>query len=459
MRIPTIGRRVHILKQKFQHSLGLPFRKVLPERLFEEALAAEDISYRNRLFSPRVTVWAFLSQILDQDNTCANAVSRVIAWLASEDQPLPSPDPSAYCQARQRLPESLFRRLVRTTGDRLETQVSAAQLWHGHRVYLLDGSTTLLPDTPANQAIYPQHPNQAPGCGFPITRFVCLFSLQTGAVQEVKIGSWSTHELHLTRPLHRYFQPGDVALGDSLFCTYADIALLQQAGVEGVFHMHGARAVDFRRGQRLDKHDHLVEWRKPRRCPAGMAPQVFAPLPDTLRMREVRFPVTRKGFRPKKITVATTLTDPVAYPKKELAALFLLRWEAELDLRHIKTTMGMEMLTTQTPEMARKELLCHLLAYNLIRSLMWEAGEQYGVDPKRLSLQNALRHLRHFLPELAHAPARKRRRLYERLLFTVARNVVPQRADRNEPRVRKRRPKPFPLMKKPRSILRRRRAA
>jgi hypothetical protein len=459
MRISTIGCHVQILKQKFHHSLGLPFRKVLPERLFEEALEAEAIRYRDRLFSPMVTVWAFLSQILDQDNTCANAVSRVIAWLASEDQPLPSPDPSAYCQARKRLPETLFRRLLPITGDRLEKQVGEESLWHGHRVWVVDGSTTLLPDTPANQKVYPQHPNQAPGCGFPIARFVGLFSLQTGAAQDVEIGSWSTHELHLTRPLHVHFQPGDVAMGDSLFCTYADIALLQQAGIEGVFHMHGARSVDFRRGQRLGKYDHLVEWHKPRRCPSGMDPQVFAQLPDTLLMREIRVTVTRKGFRSKNITVATTLTDPVAYPKEELADLFRQRWEVELYLRHIKTTLGMERLTTQTPEMARKELLCHLLAYNLIRSLMWEAGEQYGVDPKRLSLQDALRHLRHFLPQLAHAPTRKRRRLYEQLLYTVARKVIPQRADRKEPRVRKQRPKPFPLMKKPRAVLRRKCAA
>lgn len=459
MCVSSIGHRVKILKQKFQHSLGLPFRQVLPERLFDEALAAEALSYRNRLFSPKVTVWAFLSQILDQDNTCANAVSRIIAWLASEDQPLPSPDPSAYCQARQRLPEGLFRRLVRTVGERLQARGRDEYPWHGHAVFLLDGSTLLLPDTPANQAVYPQHSNQAPGCGFPLVRFVCLFSLHTGAVLDVGIGAWSTHELHLARPLYARLQPGDVAMGDSLFCTYADIALLQQAGVDSVFHMHGARAVDFRRGQRLGKHDHLVTWLKPRRCPQGMEAACFAQLPDQLLMREIRFPVEQKGFRPQKITLATTFTDPLAYPPEELAALFLRRWQAELNLRHIKTTLGMEMLTTKTPEMARKELLCHLLAYNLMRSLMREAGDAFDIDPLRLSLQETLRHLRHFLPELAHAPAGKRRRIYERLLFTVARKSVPLRTGRNEPRVRKRRPKPFPLMKKPRPTLRQKRAA
>ena len=459
MRSATIGHRVELIKQKFRHSLGLPFRELLPEQLFEEALAAEGITYRNRLFSPLVTVWAFLSQILDQDNTCANAVSRIIAWLAAEEQPLPSPDPSAYCQARQRLPEGLLARLLRMVGDRLQAQVSDTQRWQGHRVFLVDGSTTLLPDTPENQAAYPQHPNQAEGCGFPLARFVALFSLHTGAVHEVKIGAWSTHELTLARPLYPLLQPGDVLMGDSLFCTYADIALLHGAGVEAVFHMHGARTVDFRRGQKLGKDDHLVEWCKPRSCPHGMAAAQFAQLPEKLHMREVRYPVPRKGFRPKKITLATTFLDPNSYPKEQLAALFVRRWEAELDLRHLKTTLGMERLTTQTPEMARKEVRAHLLAYNLMRSLLWQAAEQYGVDPLRLSLQNALRHLHHFLPQLAQAPTRQRQRLYDRLLFTIAREVIPKRTNRTEPRVRKRRPKPFPLMKKPRHILRRKLAA
>jgi len=459
MRTATIGQRVKIIKQKFMHSLGLPFRELLPEQLFEEALSAEGITYRERLFSPMVTVWAFLSQLLDQDNTCANAVSRIIAWLASEGQPLPSPDPSAYCQARQRLPEGLLRRLLCTVGDQLQAQVSDPQRWRGHRVLLVDGSTTLLPDTPENQAVYPQHPNQTPGCGFPLARFVALFSLHSGAVHDVQIGSWHTHELTLARPLYVHLQPGDVLMGDSLFCTYAEVALLQGEGVEGVFHMHGARTVDFRRGQKLGKDDHLVEWCKPRSCPHGMAPEQFAQLPEHLRMREVRYPVSQKGFRPKKITLATTFLDPVAYPKEQLAALFARRWEAALDLRCIKTTLGMERLTTPTPEMARKELIAHLLAYNLIRAVMWQAGEQCGVDPLRLSLQDSLRHLRHFLPELAHAPPRKRQRLYALLLFTIARKVVPKRTNRNEPRVRKRRPKPFPLMKKPRQILRRKLAA
>lgn len=459
MRSSTIGHRVELIKQKFRHSLGLPFQKLLPEHLFEEALRAEGTRWRNRLFSPAVTVWAFLSQVVDQDNRCASAVSRVTAWLAAEDQPLPSPDPSAYCQARQRLPEGLFHRLLRTVGDRLQAQVSKPHLWQGHRVYLVDGSTTVLPDTPENQAVYPQHANQAPGCGFPLARFVCRFSLDTAAVHEVQIGSFHTHELALVRPLYQSLQPGDVVMGDSLFCTYVDIAQLQQQGVEVVFCMNGARSVDFRRGQKLGPHDHLVEWSKPRYAPPGIPPEQFARLPDKLRLRELRYTIQPLGGRAKKITLATTFLDPNAYAKPTLAALFARRWEAELDLRHLKTTLGMEMLTTHTPEMIRKELLAHLLAYNLIRSLLWDAGQKYAVDPLRLSLQNALRHLRYFLPELAHAAARIRHHLYERLLFIIAQEVVPKRTRPSQPRMRKRRPKPFPLMKKPRATSRRKYAA
>lgn len=459
MHSPTIGHRVELIQQKFRHSLGLPFQKLLPEQLFEEALRAERISWRKRLFSPAVTVWAFLSQVVDQDNRCASAVSRIIAWLAAEDQPLPSADPSAYCQARQRLAEGLFRRLLHTVSDRLQAQVSKAQLWQGHRVFLVDGSTTVLPDTPENQAVYPQHANQAEGCGFPLARFVCLFSMDTAAVHEVQIGSYHTHELTLARSIYPQLQPGDVVMGDSLFCTYVDIAHLQPQGINVVFCMHGARTVDFRRGQKLGPHDHLVEWRKPRYAPAGISPEQFARLPDKLQLRELRYTIQPLGGRAKKITLATTFLDPCAYPQPMLAALFARRWEAELDLRHLKTTLGMEMLTTHTPEMIRKELLAHLLAYNLIRSLLWDAGHKYAVDPLRLSLQNALRHLRHFLPELAHASAQIRHRLYDRLLFTIAREVVPKRTRPSQPRMRKRRPKPFPLMKKPRATSRRKYAA
>lgn len=459
MRTSTIGHRVDLIKQKFRHSLGLPFRTVLPEQLFEAALRAEGITWRKRLFSPAVTVWAFLSQVVDQDNRCATAVSRVIAWLAAEDQPLPSPDPSAYCQARQRLSEGLLCRLLHTVSDRLQAQVSRRQWWQGHRVFLVDGSTTLLPDTPENQAAYPQHANQAEGCGFPLARFVCLFSLDTAAVQDVQIGSYHTHELTLARPLYQPLQPGDVVMGDSLFCTYVDIAQLQAQGVAVVFCMHGARTVDFRRGQKLGRHDHLVEWTKPRYPPPGLSPQQFARLPDNLRLRELRYTIQPQGGRAKKITLATTFLDPSTYSKQTLATLFARRWEAELDLRHLKTTLGMEMLTTQTPEMIRKELLAHLLAYNLIRSLLWDASQKYAVDPLRLSLQNALRQLRYFLPELAHASARRRHRLYDRLLSIIARQVVPKRTRPSQPRMRKRRPKPFPLMKKPRAASRRKHAA
>jgi hypothetical protein len=458
MRISSIGRSIAVIKQKFSQSLGLPFQEVLPESLVDEALEAEGICYRERMFSPKVTVWGFLSQVLDKDKSCQNVVSRIIAWLASAGKPVPSSDPSAYCQARKRLGEGVLRRLFTKVAENQQAQVSQEQHWRGHRVVIGAGSTVVMPDTPANQEAYPQHGTQAEGCGFPIARVVALFGLATGAVQELLISPWKTSELALARQLYPRLHPNDLFLADRTFCSYGDIYLLQQQHVEVLLRMHQRRKFDFRRGKRLGKKDHLVTWTKPNSCPKGLSREIYDQLPPTLTLRELSSTIEQKGFRTKHVTVVTTLLDPKRYPKVALAELYGLRWTAELDLRHLRSTMGMEMLTTKTPEMVRKEIYCHLLAYNLIRALMGDAALRHNVSPLRLSVQSTIRHLLNFLPQLAQAGRSKRARLYLQLLHTVAQEEVPKRPGRYHPRVRKRRPKPYPLMNKPRHLLRERTA-
>lgn len=249
MTIPTLPNRVEILKQKFTQSLGLPNRSLLLESTIREALEAEKIKYRQRLFDPFVTLWAFLSQVLDTDKSCHNAVSRVIAWLAGEDAEIPSEDTSAYCQARKRLPEKLLQRLFSRVAQDLEKKTAAEHLWCGRHVKVVDGSTVSMPDTKANQAAYPQPSSQAEGCGFPLAKIGVLFSIATGAAIALVIDVFNTHDVKLARRLYQFLDRGDVLLGDRAFCSYADLAFIKNHGCDAVFRKHQGRSSADEKGQ------------------------------------------------------------------------------------------------------------------------------------------------------------------------------------------------------------------
>jgi hypothetical protein len=452
-------KKIEILKQKFTKSVGLPFQELLPESTIIEVLKAEKIQYRDRLFNPIVTLWAFLSQVLDSDKSCSNAVSRIITWLTSEGVQPPSTDTGGYCKARMRLSEKLLQRLLHLTGWGLEAKASGSQLWCGHHVKLLDGSSVSMPDTAQNQKAYVQHTNQAPGCGFPIAKILVMFSLATGAAMGVLIDVFNTSDVTMARKMYSLLNVGDVALADRAFGTYVDLGFVQALGAEAVFRKHQSRNSDFRRGKRLGADDHIVIWYKPQRCPKNLSQQEFDKLPESIKVREVRFSIPKKGFRTKVVIVVTTLLNAKVYTKTQLAQLYRLRWEVEVNLRHVKTTLGMEQLRGKTPSMVRKEIYVHLMAYNLLRTLMWSAGISEGVPPLRLSLQGTRQHLNNFIPELIPAQVRKHQRLYRTLLELIVAEPVPERPGRVEPRTRKRRPKPFPLMKKPRSVLQQQLAA
>ncbi len=464
MSTSTIGHSVHSLRQKFSHSVGLPIRDALPAAAIEAVLRSEGLTYRRCLLDPVVTIWAFLSQVLDTDRSCRKALSRVWAYLADS---LPVPlvetdsvaDSGAYCKARQRLSEGVIHRLYTQVANTLEAKVAPERLWCGRPVQLVDGTTLLMPDTPENQAAYPQHPNQKEGCGFPLAKMVALFSLSTGALTEAILDVWSAYEPALLRRISGALRPGDVLVGDRIYCTYVDLFLLKTRAVDALFGLHAARKVDFRKGQRLAKHDHLFTWGKPLQRPKGMTQTAYQTLPPTLDIRVVRFTLRRRGFRAQAMTVATTLVDPVTFPAEEIARLYGLRWEVEINLRHLKASMDMEMLRTKSPEMVRKELAMYGLAYNLIRSVMAQAAQAHGTDPSRLSFKGTLQHLNTFLPLLAMARAKKRRQYYHTLLLLVAREKLPDRPDRHEPRLVKRRPKSSRWMQEPRAVLKQKLAA
>jgi hypothetical protein len=431
------------------------FERVVSEEEVNEECSFLRHVWRDRIFTPLVTLGTFLGQVLSADSSCREAVARALSFLSRTKGLDASHDPSAYSVARQRLPEELLPRRTRLVAGRLEDKVGPDELWHGHRVKLLDGSSGSMPDTPANQAAYPQPTTQSPGCGLPTARIVGIFSLLTGALVDFAIDALRVAETTLVRRLGDALHAGDVALADRGFCSYADIALLRRRGVDSVFRLHQSRKADFRKGTRLGRQDRLVEWHKGPR-PRWMSRREFLAVPDTMVLRLVRFACAVSGWRTKTITVVTTLLDPEAYPARDLADLYRRRWETETDLGHIKTTMKMDHVRTKTPEMVRKEVWAHLLAYNLIRTLMWDAAEhRRHLSPLRLSFKGAMQEMMALWPFSASA-ARQRdlTAYYDALLRAIATHKVPHRPDRYEPRVRKRRPKSYPLMTHPRPQLR-----
>jgi hypothetical protein len=339
-----------------------------PALLFARALAAEDIARIvteeagkscDRVFTPLLTVAAFLAQVLSDDHSCRGTVARVLAWRAAHGLRPCSPDTGGYCKARRRLPEALLPRLARETADRLQAGAPDAWTWHGRRVVIADGTCASMPDTPENQAAYPQHGGQEKGCGFPIARIVVLLSLATGAALDAAIGPRKgklSGEDALLRTLHGRLRPGDVLLADRYFSSFHEVALLHSLGVDVVMRQHCGRATDFRRGTKLGREDHTVVWSRRRSRPGWLTLEEFAALPQELAMRELRVRVDRPGFRTRSLVVVTTLLDAEAFPPVELATLYRGRWNAELDIRSIKQTMRMDVLRCKAPDMVRKEI-------------------------------------------------------------------------------------------------------
>ena len=445
--------RVQILKNKFNQSLGLAFKELLPKSTIGQALEELNIKYKKRLFDPFVTLWAFLSQVLDTDKSCHNAVSKIIAYLTGEGVEIPSTDTSAYCQARSRLPEKLLEKLFNQTGQNLEEKVTIEHLWCGRNVKVIDGSTVSMPDTVENQKEYPQPKTQKPGCGFPIAKIGVIFSLATGAAVALVIDILNTHDIQLARKLYQFLNPLDILLGDRAFCAYADLVTIKKLNCDAVFRKHQARKTSTQKGKIVGDSDKLVTWHKPKRCPKGLSKDEFDVLPQTITVREIYYYVIIPGFRTQRVSLITTLLDAKTYPTLEIVKLYGKRWDAEIDLKHIKTTLGMDVLRCKTPSMVRKEIYAYLLAYNLLRSLMWSAGTTYGTPPLRLSLQGTRHHLNNFIPQLLAAYSKKCLQIYSTLLKVIAHKAVPERPGRSEARVRKRRPKAYPLMTKPRHEL------
>jgi hypothetical protein len=399
--------------------------------------------HRERQFPPTETLAMFLAQAMNPDRSCQRAVndaatSRVIAGL----KPC-STFTGAYCKARQRLPLEMVRALVTDTGKLIDQKVPDAWRWRGRPVRIIDGTTVSLPDTPQNQAIYPQQNGQKPGLGFPVCRIVGITCLSSGAVLNAAMGPFKGKggsEHALLRSLLDTFIAGDILLGDALYGSYFLLAECQARHLDVVFEQNGARKrkTDFRTGKKIGSKDHLVRLTKPKQRPDWMSEEQYQAFPGEIMLRETG--------ASKKILI-TTLMDPIAHPAEALKSLYRSRWHVELDIRNIKTTLGMDTLSCKTPEMAEKEMWVHLLAYNLIRLIMAQSASMACVLPRTLSFKHTL--------QLWLAWGRQPFPTYtaeqlDKLLRLVAEKRVGNRPGRIEPREVKRRPKPSRLMLVPR---------
>jgi len=449
--------QISFLRRQFLQDDGLPFGDVLSAKTLSSALATIEGGWVDRIYSPMVTLWVFLGQVLNADHSCRAAVARLLAHRVANGESRCSAETGGYCQARKRLPEAFFAEAVRETGRSLDAQVRPEWLWKGRRVRMFDGSTVTMPDTAANQAEYPQTSQSKPGAGFPIARLGVISSLCTGVVLNLGFCPYAgkgTGEVSLLRRLWDVLVEGDVLLTDCKLGSWIDIVTLQRRGIDFVSRLNRAqRCADFRLGQRLGKEDHVVQWPKPKSI-RWIDLATYHALPDWLTVREARIRITTAGFRTKEIIVVTTLLDPKRYPKEDLAGLYRARWNQELDLRSIKTTMQMDVLRCKTPELVRKEAWTHLLAYNLIRTVMAQAAAKHGVAPRTLSFKGAIQTLEAFQPLIAQIGPRSRSRrehFYQELLDAIATHRVGDRPDRFEPRRKKKRKAPYDLLMKSRA--------
>jgi hypothetical protein len=449
-RLAALGRRVQDLRQQSLCHLDRLLGPLLPPGLL--AQADEGPNSRERVYSVRRTFLGFLYQVLKPDCACREIVRQIQALFVLQNQGPVDEGNSAYCQARKRLP---LDTLCRVRVALAAISQKAAPLWHGLRPKVIDGTTVSLPDTPKNQRAYPQPRSQKPGCGFPLLKLVGVFSLASGGLLDYAKGNKHQSELRLLQGLLGHFQRGDLAIADRGFCSYVLLALLRARGSLSLFRLHHSRPADLRHGRRLGKQDRLLTWLKPPQKPDWLPQSWWKKLPAQLSVRVLRFNLCRRGYRSQSVALLTTLLDSQQYPAHQIAQLYARRWSIELWFRDIKTSMGMERLRCKSPRLVHKELEMFFIAYNLIRCLIVHAGTLHEMAVERMSFKGAVDSLRQFSMALAQARStHKQNQLISQLLEVIARDEVPDRPERREPRAVKRRPKPYDRLNRPRHLMR-----
>lgn len=428
------------------------FAGCFQQRLLEPCDRAE--GSRRRKLPLSITFWAFISQALSPRSSCRETVARIEAWWRWEQlRQAQSVTDSAYCQARQRLGLDLLGMILAQTSYHLERNVLRDEKWlQGRRVKVVDGTSFSMPDTPDNQERWPQPSCQKSGCGFPVVQMVGIFSVASGALTAQTHSDRHTHESLLFERLHETLEKGDIILEDRGFCSYSSMCRLLARKVDTVARLHQGRKKDLRQGKALGRWDRLVTWIKPTNRPPGLSRESFVALPKTLILRLIKLKVSVPGFRTKEIVLATTLTDPVLYPADALRQLYIKRWQVELHFAQIKTILGIDILRCKSPDMVEKEILIHLICYNMVRALMQRSAHLYDQPLARMSFKGTLDTVRQWACAIrasADKP-RKQAELINRMLMAIAADLLPIRPGRSEPRAKKRRPKNYQLLTSPR---------
>jgi hypothetical protein len=448
-----------VIANPFLQEAGLPFTSVLDAESIRRTFREEEALFgQDDIFSTEIVLWAFLAQTLRDGKgvACSAAVVDIATYMLQTGQHPPSGDTGDYCRARAKLSLAALRRLVRESSRQLEGDVAPSWLWKGLHAKLVDGFTFTLPDTPENQKAFPQLRSQSSGVGFPIARACAVLSLATACVCDVAIGPYEgkeTGENALLRGMLETFEENDLVVFDRHYCSFMMLTLLSLGGVHVCTRLHQRRHSDFRRGRRLGPGDHLITWTRPAR-PPWMSQEQYDRIPETLTLRELQFDVTVPGRRAETLVVVTTLTDPEAYSKEEIAELYGFRWNVELDILQIKQTLHLDHVRCKSPEMVRRELWVTLLAYNLIRKVIATSAAVHEKQPRHLGFTLACQSILASWMLLSTGSCRDARASYHTMLVYIAANEVADRSGRIEPRVLKRRRHRYPLMRRPREQLR-----
>lgn len=452
--------RFDTVAEPFLQQPGLPFSQVLSAEAIRQAFAEKDSLFAqndDEVFSTQIVLWAFLAQVLRDGKgaACAAAVADIATYMHQTGGRGPSGDTGDYCRARAKLNLATLHDLTTHAARDLENGADPSWLWHGLHAKLIDGFTFTMLDTPGNQRQFPQQKVQRAGAGFPIARACAVLSLATAAIQDLKIGPYAgkeTGETALLRSILDCLQKEDVAVFDRCFCSFLMLAILRLRGVHFCTRLHQRRHSDLLEGKCLGPDDHLVTWTRPER-PEWMSEELYAQIPETMTLREVRFQVTIPGRRTTTLVVVTSLTDPEVYTKEDIAGLYGFRWNAELDIRDIKQTLGLDHVRCKTPEMVLTTLWVTLLGYNLIRKLIAVAAAVHGKQPRQLGFTLACQTVLASWMLLATGTCRDAGALWRQALERIAANEVANRPGRFEPRVRKRSLDRYPSLHGPRAQL------
>jgi len=406
------------VRARFARDQGLPFADSLSQASILDALNQHGVTFRDRIFSPVTTIWGFLSQVLSEDHGCRDTVSRIIAHRAAAGLEPCSPNTASYCNARGRLPTDVLRTLAKRTAQQLQDGVPDGWKWNGRNVFIADGSHVSMPDTEENQQAYPQPVVQQEGIGFPLARVAVLLSLASGACHDLAIAPYQgkgTGETTLLRQMYGSLEPGDVVLADALFDNYFLVWELIQRGIDIVARAQHERVGSQTAESRPDGD--VIVWQRPNK-PHGMTGEQYRRYPKSLRMRQVSVDARGKDNRAEQFKVVTTILD-ASIGGGRIGDLYERRWQGEVDIRSIKSTMKMDILRCKSPEMVRKEIWAHLLAYNLLRTVMALAAAENKVEPRKISFKGAKQTLSAFAPKLEAARPQQRVGLVGAMLKAV----------------------------------------